>query len=551
MDRMLLVHENEDFRDLLASEIQETLREAVQIDRFSAYDGALRAIAAGVRFRFGIWGAEAPASDEDARKGVSQPALKSSLPQLMAACPSFLVMATVDDDDLRHAVTANPNGSLAMIAPDSDWLEASKRLARAAFGIERVTHETHRTRAVIQIDMWSETQGQWRIERRGRVQGTQEGTMLLDRIMVDDLRLRTEELADQLKKPDWARFLPPVGHDVNRLLLGEPGHELRTAFDELLSEVGGPENVRVVFGLPKEHHVLPVEALKRLTTATSANEWYALQSAVLRRYQGSGPLDPLFWDARSREAPVDCLLIAADPRPGMGCVELTQVEYEVDDIAQILREQKKAGANIGRVEVLKLNGNDAADTELGKQLRAGEWKLVHFAGHADVRLGNADRGPSGVLALNPAANIFVEFAAVARVLPHTQFLFVSSCRSANAAFLHEVIRQSIPAVLGYRWPVDDAGARNLAKAFYSALFTRGRLSYKSVARAVSSARKEAFDTQLGHVTWAAPILLAKSSALPRIELIDACPNEPSCTGAPHDRSPSGLSRPAQPMPAGA
>jgi hypothetical protein len=69
----------------------------------------------------------------------------------------------------------------------------------------------------------------------------------------------------------------------------------------------------------------------------------------------------------------------------------------------------------------------------------------------------------------------------------------------------------VPAVLGYRWKVQDSQARQLASDFYAALFTPGGSAYRSLGRALANARHEVFGKYLSHPTWASPILLTKGS----------------------------------------
>ena len=531
MDRLLLLHENQDLRDLLEAELRSDLGAAVDVVSVASCDAALLAAANDPPFRFGVWGAGVAATAADEPDNVGHAALKEKLASLAARCPAFVVLAAVDDDDLRRRVGAHAGGALSLVAPNTDWLAAARKFARVAFGLEADGREVHRTRAVLQIVVCNESQGQWRIERRGRLEGAQEGTLTFGQGVLEDWRDRSAGLLDQLQRGKWDNCLPLIGRDIYRLFADATNQQLGQAFREMLSEVGGPDKVRVVFGLPNEHQALPVETIKDLERATKAEHWYALQSAILRHYEGSGPSEPLFWDRPSRTAPVDCLLVAADPRDGMIYEALPQIEHEIDEIAKVLRRQKRKGANVGAIEVLKLQEKDNPETALGVALAKRPWKLVHFAGHADIDAGDGERGASGAIALSPAREAVLDFAQFARALPAVQFLFVSSCRSANAAFLQEAIRQSVPAVLGYRWPVYDEDARDLAAAFYDALFAPEGPAYRSLGRALSLARKKVFDTYLSHFTWASPVLLAKGSVQARGDALAAPRPEAARAGA--------------------
>jgi len=143
---------------------------------------------------------------------------------------------------------------------------------------------------------------------------------------------------------------------------------------------------------------------------------------------------------------------------------------------------------------------------------------VHFAGHSHVELD--DKGQvEGYLVLaavqrnegRPPQREQVNFSDFVAYVPGAQFLFASSCGSADPAFLQRAMQESIPAVLGYLWPVDDSEARSLSVHFYQALFTPGGEAYQSLARALAQARSRMFRLQAVGAIWASAVLLAKGT----------------------------------------
>ena len=113
------------------------------------------------------------------------------------------------------------------------------------------------------------------------------------------------------------------------------------------------------------------------------------------------------------------------------------------------------------------------------------------------------------LVLNAKLQSVLGFEELVKALNQTRLLFVSSCRSASAEFISCAIRYTIPAVIGYRWPVDDDGAAGFAQSFYQNLFTRGTAAYKSLDYSFLQARKDArLRSKLQH-TWASSMLLTQ------------------------------------------
>jgi CHAT domain-containing protein len=272
--------------------------------------------------------------------------------------------------------------------------------------------------------------------------------------------------------------------------------------------------IRMVFGLPGESSMLPVETLKRYGEARNCDQWYALQAPILRQYQGSDDPKPLFRDEASRSQRVDCLLVAADPRGNRetNVAALDHVPLEIAQIAQALRAARRAGANVGLVVTLRLGRHPGktATERLGEVLARRRWRLVHFAGHSHVHLDAAGQ-LQGSLVLSAAQREEIDFSDFVAYLPGAQFLFASSCGSADQAFLQRAMQEAIPAVLGYLWPVDDAEARSLAVHFYRALFTPGGAAYQSLGRALAQARSRMFRLQAVGAIWASAVLLAKGA----------------------------------------
>jgi CHAT domain-containing protein len=238
-----------------------------------------------------------------------------------------------------------------------------------------------------------------------------------------------------------------------------------------------------------------------------------LKAPIYRRYDRPGMGYPLFKDGASRDGTINCLIVAADPR---GCdlgdpwntplEELSKLLDEVKTVEAILQREKTERGGIGEVRLFEAGKHPDPAGELTKLLQKGPWHLVHFAGHA-VRSGAA-----GALVLGGERGAVLPIGNLAEQLAEagTQFLYLSSCRSADAYFVMRLVEQRLPAVLGFRWPVNDPKAMEYARRFYEALFEK-ESSRKYLEYAFLSAKRELHRMceaeQKPDSTWAAPVLV--------------------------------------------
>jgi CHAT domain-containing protein len=100
---------------------------------------------------------------------------------------------------------------------------------------------------------------------------------------------------------------------------------------------------------------------------------------------------------------------------------------------------------------------------------------------------------------------------------NVRFVYLSCCRgtttSAAANLVDNdflgiadgIIHAGVPAVLGFRWPVSDSGAKTLALEFYTSLAKQGQLD-----TALLDARREVATRNRDDITWLSPILIMQA-----------------------------------------
>jgi CHAT domain-containing protein len=142
--------------------------------------------------------------------------------------------------------------------------------------------------------------------------------------------------------------------------------------------------------------------------------------------------------------------------------------------------------------------------------------LIHFSGHGFY--AQLDPDSSGLVLRDAAGDVAILEALRLRQLlkeSRVRLVFLSCCEGAasgDAAHLLDsdylgvidaLVAAGVPAALGYRWPVDAAGATLLAQTFYDKLHQS-----TSIEAALLLARQEV-RSQLDDQTWISPILVVQ------------------------------------------
>jgi CHAT domain-containing protein len=149
---------------------------------------------------------------------------------------------------------------------------------------------------------------------------------------------------------------------------------------------------------------------------------------------------------------------------------------------------------------------DALKTR-GEWQDAGPWSLVHFCGHSGVHPDETrDEAYVYVPSQDPLYDAEgIDIRRFARLLPQVRFLYLSSCRSADRGFVYELARQQVPAILGFRWALNDDTAVAFADAFYDNLFTGDEA--QDLVSAFKVSQERTHETRQQDNTWASAMLM--------------------------------------------
>ena len=447
--------------------------------------------------------------------------LKGARPDL----PVVVVAATPDD---RLASFLEQFQPTALVKMDSQFsTELGRRVG--VFHGEKPTEAAARM-GRLRFDLHLHgRQGSWEISRSGDDPFVHQGDLYIDNDLLErvlflshelERRILTDHLLGHVSDGGWLKALKFLSQDLNRLIFdgSVPNINCWETFLKHRERAGGIERARIHVTVDSETHPLLVEAFR--DRGASDPEYWMLRAPVLRRYRHSAQRKPLFKDPEHRGDPINCLIVEADPRggnlPDYGA-EFKPLPHCAMEAAAIAKVLKKAGFRVaarpspggeaeqppGCYEHLRLATvrGDLRDA-IALKLKERTWHVIHFCGHV---VAHQDKPPGLVLVPEPGG--VMPISALAAQLSGSQFVFLSSCRSASAKVVLQAVEQHVPAVLGYQWIVDDHDAARFAKEFYEALFDRGSVGFRYLEYAFLQARRAVYERDPHTPSWVAPALV--------------------------------------------
>jgi CHAT domain-containing protein len=249
-------------------------------------------------------------------------------------------------------------------------------------------------------------------------------------------------------------------------------------------------------------------------------EFMVLEHPVARTIIGNDILPPkrsglsraFFNQLFRRKESLEILLVASNTPP-----DIPRVDYEVEALFKALPALFK---NKIKVAVKTLYSIDATFDAVHSELEGGKYDIVHYAGHGvyDERTPEESglpfretRAPK-----SPIKRLKVPALKWALKESKVKFVYLSCCVGAAQAeptklqdndFLgitDGLLQAGVPSILGYRWPIIDAGGERLAVAFYEHLAEEGE-----VDSALMLARREVANDRDDR-SWLLPILIAQA-----------------------------------------
>ena len=205
------------------------------------------------------------------------------------------------------------------------------------------------------------------------------------------------------------------------------------------------------------------------------------------------------------------LLIASNTKP-----PIPGVDEEIRALSGSL-EELFAKRRIS-VRIKTIPTEEATYETVKKELQRCKYHIVHYAGHGTYNNSSPERSYlsfwEGRYLQGPIKDMSVTELRMLLRGSKTQFFYLSGCfgtKTGNSSQLLDddflgiadgLIHAGIPSVLGYRWPVSDSQAKEIALAFYRSLAQQGQLD-----TALLHARRELAAKNRDDITWLSPILI--------------------------------------------
>jgi CHAT domain-containing protein/CheY-like chemotaxis protein len=234
------------------------------------------------------------------------------------------------------------------------------------------------------------------------------------------------------------------------------------------------------------------------------------------------PISPkLLNDLHRHGEPLRVLLIAANTG------DIPRVDDEVEEISRIFKRSPKGL----RTEVKVLKGAEATLDEVTAELKSGSYHIIHYAGHGEFVPERAQdhrlvfTRPRDVMTVDEQSSLNTPPGVIREYLTATQLkmlwrenqpslFYMSACRGAATGhtsdglnndllgLIDAAISAGVPSVIGFRWPVTDAGAYAFATKFYEELLKTG-----SPEHALCGARAHVYFKDRGDAAWLSSVLV--------------------------------------------
>jgi len=321
-------------------------------------------------------------------------------------------------------------------------------------------------------------------------------------------KLLKDSLGDSYDR--WEFMLSECGAKIDRALTYST--KVNAALIEAMS-LADLDSVVFCFHTDRLHFPIFYESLHR------NGKFCALESTFARRLHIEHLRGyPLLWGAAAGEQrPLRCLVIEANVKGRFGDTILRPLPHlssECDEIRKFDRRTGNRRHEATRpVEVTSVSTSDlgaaAFRAEVNAQLRQkGPWDVIHYAGHSIYEgEGLEEQGYLFYPAEREGEVEAIPLDAFINSLSHVGLVYLSSCQSSSESIVFGLADQSVPAIIGFRWPIRDDLALAFARGFYEAIIVGGM----HLGQAFVAARRN-LNANYPHTPhWFAPVLIVQNT----------------------------------------
>ena len=387
----------------------------------------------------------------------------------------------------------------------------NKKLAEMKGKEERAWIKDKEERKTATVDLFLDLDNKsWQFFLKGKgsdLQYSADGYLEINSKIMEDLVKRTQNIKF-FPYPNWEEELREIGLALEKEFFHN-NHKFIKHFYTLKAKVGDDKDIKFRFHVEKTAHPIILEALFQ----EDENAYWMLKSPIYRALRVCGEVYPLFEDLETRKKEINCLIIESDvPEDGYARAinkslkKLENVSKESAWLEQYLKDHK-GQFKIGKIKrINEIPKGVTFRKHLQNTLENDVWHLVHYAGHSHY---DGKKGEGHVFFPGEDFVDAVDIKEFSKWLrdAKTGFVYLSSCHSSEEAFAFELAQNRIPAIIGFRWDIDDEMATDHTKKFYEHLFKETR----SLEYAFLETRKEMHDHYQDNRIWAAPVLVLQIS----------------------------------------
>lgn len=326
---------------------------------------------------------------------------------------------------------------------------------------------------------------------------------------VDRVRISSE---DPFIRNHWQEELRDLGEKLWEQIFNHNHSWLCWNFPLLCGACHGMEKAQICFTVKDDAYPIMLEAL------AEKNQGFIMLKAPIYRQlimPGVNALEqqyPLFHPkSKTRDCPLNCLIIETGTEKdfchnlGIELEKLHNVTKEANFLESYLSDNKDR-LNIGNVKRISASSEKyTCKEQVQNALHQGEWHIIHYAGHSYSYYDEDEQQNKGYIFFpgrEGAKEVEMQEFAGWLLKTKTRFVYLSSCHSSEEDFVFNLVNKKVPAVLGFRWDLDDDKAAEYTQNFYESLF-----NLKSLEYAFLEAKKFMYQNYQDNPIWASPILM--------------------------------------------
>jgi CheY-like chemotaxis protein len=340
-------------------------------------------------------------------------------------------------------------------------------------------------------------------EIKGRIGDSRyiaDGILDIDRKKLNDLIIDSRQVEVMNL---WESQLQNIGKTLVDEIF-KNNYKFTKEYTTVATKIGDFENIKFRFRINRPLHPLLLEAMFE----EDEKQYYMLRSPIYRKINVIGQYPENVFSQPDRAEKINCLIVKSEvknlvvPKLKKSFPKLDNITIESSELYELLNNNRNR-FNVDKVEVIDSQDKTEKFASVVKdKLKQDNWHLVHYAGHSYYDCESKKGYVIFPDKHHPIAKEISEFGQWLR-MAETQLLFLSSCHSSSDDFVFEMVNNGVPAIIGFRWDLNDRLAAKYSNQFYKYLFE----NKNTLEHAFLKTRQEMHKAHSKDRIWASPMLV--------------------------------------------